>query len=461
MLPEESAELEQALKEATSEVEKALSLEDKGWIKFGISDVTLDLGSTRSDIVKRSRRYYMLDPLARQAIRLWTDYTFGSGLSFQAEDENTQEVATAFWNSPANRCLTTSQGQRKSCDKLLVDGEVFFALFLGASGEVTIRRIDPLEITEIITDPDDIESVMFYKREWTNQQLVRKISYYCSVQNSAGESVKDSMGKEIQKTEDALVYHLAFNSIGQRGNPLLLPVMDWVDEYRRFLASRIAIVRALARFAWKNKVMGGATAIAAAKAVTGGKYPQAASTWLENQGSNLDPIKTDTGAANAKDDGRMIKLQICAGLGIPEQYFGDISTGNLATAKTVELPLLKQFQSYQQLWSDAYTDILNIVFGHSDINPDKRFVDIDFPEIAPSDAQAALTAISQLVMAFPDLADSPDVKRQALINIGLNNVDEVLANLVKEAKAGGSSQIRLIKALKEFKEEMVKSNAMS
>ncbi len=459
MLPEEREELEKILKEATSEVEKALSLEDAGWIKLG-SGNTLDLdASKRSDYVKRCRNYYAFDPLARQAIRLWTDYTFGSGLSYQSENEAVQTALDNFWKSPANRCVLSMRGQRKSSDKCLTDGEVFFALFLGAEGAVTIRWIDPLEITEIITDPDDIETVMYYKRDWTDPQGHQHLdSYYRSVTNVADKATKNSMGALVKANEDALVYHVSFNSIGQRGNPLLLPVIDWIDQYRRFLASRIAIVRALARFAWKNKIIGGSAAIATAKAVTEGKYPQAGSTWLENQGSNLDPIKTDTGAANAKDDGRMIKLQVCSGVGLPEQYFGDIATGNLATAKTVELPMLKQFASYQGFWGDCYQDINNLVLEHNGIPEDERPVDIDFPAIAPEDQLAALTAITNLIMTFPQFADSKDVQQMALMNIGLNNVDQVLTNLEQQTKEGKNpNATRLIKELRKLREEIAKS----
>ncbi|MBN1690440.1 MAG: hypothetical protein JW901_05425 [Dehalococcoidia bacterium] len=444
MLP--SQEFEQFLMEAASEVEKALSLEDRGWLKFGDGAEQIT-GMNRVNIVKRSRRYYDIDPLAGQAIRLWCDYSFGSGISLNCEDEGTKKVLNAFWDNPSNRTVFSAKGQRKSSDKLLVDGEVFFAIFLGNS--TTIRWIDPLEITEIITDPDDKESVKYFKREWVDAQSKPHTDYYRSTQNIKDVPAPDSSGASRKKTADALVYHLAYNTTGQRGLPLLLRVLDWIPEYRRFLAARIAVVRAMARFAWKNKIAGGTAAVAAAKAVTDGKYPQAGSTWHENDGANLDPIKTDTGAFNAEKDGRMIKLQICAGLGLPEQYFGDIATGNLATAKTVELPMLKMFSSYQKIWSDAYLDILNVVFDYNKVKPDKRFVDIDFPEIAPSDAVAAVTAIMNLITAFPDLADSREVKTQGLLNIGLNNVNEILDNLTKVAKE--SKDTKLIKALKEFK----------
>ena len=421
------SEFEQILKEATSDIEKSLAID--GWTALGTGNMSDLSGTSRSAYVNKSRYMYNFDPLAKQAIRLWTDYAFGSGISWQTKDEAVKTALDKFWNNPANRSVLAAKGQRKASDKALVDGEIFFALFLGPDGEVTIRWIDPLEITEIITDPDDKETVMYYKREWTSTQSVSHTSYYRSHTNIDDEATPDNTGKSIRSTAEALVYHLAINTIGQRGNPLLLPVIGWIEQYRLFLAARIAIVRALARFVWNAKTKGGASAVAAVKAVTEGKRPQAGSTVVTNEAVTLDPIRTDTGSANASSDGRMLKLQICSGVGISEQYFGDIATGNLATARTVELPLIKQFGSYQQIWSDVYLDIFNIVLDHNGVSEESRFVDFDMPEITPNDAHAALIAIQALVATFPGLSDAKEVQTQALINIGLNNVNKILDNL--------------------------------
>lgn len=423
-------EFEEYLKEATSAIEQSLNID--GWTKLGLSNGADLMGASRAEYIRKSRYLYNFDPLAKQTIRLWTDYTFGSGISWQTEDETVKAALDKFWNNPKNRSVLSARGQRKSSDKSLTDGEVFFALFLGPDGEVTIRWIDPLEITEIITDPDDIETVMYYKREWSNAQGVTSVSYYRSHTNIDDTATPDNSGKSIQSTDEAIVYHLAINTIGQRGNPLLLPVIGWIEQYRSFLAARIAIVRALARFAWAAKSKGGASAVATVKAATEGKYPKAGSTLVTNEAVTMEPIRTDTGSSNAMSDGRMLKLQIFAGVGIPEQYYSDVSTGNLATAKTVELPMMKQFGANQQIWSGVWQDIHNIVLTHNGIAKDKLFVDLDFPEIAPQDAAAALVAIQSLVAAFPQAADIPDVLKQALINIGLNNVNEILDAL--EAK---------------------------
>lgn len=436
------------LMEATTTVERELAIEDKGWVNLTLSGAEIS-SPKRIENIKQSRIYYNFDPLVKQAIRLWTDYTFGLGMSWSVDEGNqqTQKILEDFFYSKANQPIFGSRGQRKCSDKLLVDGEIFFAFFLGK--ESTIRTIDPLEITEIISDPDDIEHPMFYKREWTDRQNKSHTDYYRSHLNPQNKSTKDSLGANHQKTQDALIYHLAINTIGQRGNPMGLSGFDWLKQYRRFLAARVAMMLARTRWAWRQKIKGGQSALDSVKAATQDKTPVAGSSLIENEAVDTQPIQTPQDAKNAYDDARLLKLQLCSAFGIPEQYFGDIATGNLATAKTVELPMLKMFQSYQAIWSDTFQDIFEIVFEYNKIPKDKWYVDKDFPAIAPEDAMAAAQAISQIIMAFPEFASISDVQQTALMAIGINDPAVVLEQLSKEAKSDPA--IPLAKALREFK----------
>ena len=447
--------------EALSGIEKELSLEDEGWIKLGAVAAGSVTDITRQNTVKRSRVYYNFDPLAKQAIRIWTDYTLGVGMSWRCEDEKVQEVLDKFWNSIDNRGCFSARGQRKTSDKLLVDGEVFFAIFQGTKRRISmrgmnsekvsiIRRIDPLEITEIITDPQDIENELAYKREWSDTAGKVNTSIYRSWKNTSAKKGQKVEGTNYVINEDAFIYHLAINTIAQRGNPLLMPVLDWIKEHRRFLGARVAMMLALARFAWKSKNMGGAAAVATEKSQFHDEMPQAGSVRVENLGSDLSPIRTDSNARNAYDDARMLKLQIAAGVGISEQYFGDISTGNLATAKTVELPMLKQFGSYQAVLKDFILDIFGIVLRYNGI--EKAEIDIDFPEIAPKDAQAAIKAILDAVVAFPEFASSKDVQQIALTNLGVEDVNRVLDEL--ESKLGEVGKSHLLEAVRFYRKKL-------
>ena len=449
-----SGVLDMLLQEATQSVEDELKIEDKGWIVLGAQGGQVISSAERKSNILTSRLYEAKDPLAKQAIRLWTDYSFGSGMTWATDKDKAKKVLESFWNAKANRKVLSAQGQRKSSNKLLIDGEVFYALFLGGNGQSTIRYIDPLEITEIITNPEDAEDVRFYKREWLTQQSKQQTTYYRDWTNSKGEPAKDAKGNSVQATDRALVYHVAYNTTGQRGNPLLLPALDWIKQYRRFLASRVAIMLALARFAWKVKVQGGQTAVTATKTVIDGELPAAGSTAIENMGADMQPIKTDSSARNAYDDGRMLKLQVCAAVGIPEQYFGDIATGNLATAKTVELPLLKMFQSYQKVWADVYKDINEIILDHERVSPGDWYVDMDFPAIAPEDVAQVAEAIVGILGVIPELAYAHDVKQLALMTLGINDPDEVLDQIEKESK--GNPTVALTRVLKQFQESLRK-----
>ena len=447
-------EFDQILTEAYASIEDQLQLEDAGWIKLGAATGGNILSAAqRADAVKRARIYAIKDPLARQAIRLWTDYAFGTGMTWAAEDERVNEVLSTFWQAPENQSVFSCQGQRKSSDKLLIDGEIFFALFLGPQ-KATLRRIDPLEITEIVTDPDDLEDVRYYKREWSTTAGQQKVGYYRSAGNIKDVAALDLYGKSIKASEDALVFHLAMNTIGQRGNSMLLPVIDWIKLYRQFLASRVAIMLALARFAWKVKVQGGAATVAAAKGAYNETLPAAGSVAIENASADLQPIRTDSGAQNAYQDGRQIKLQVAAGTGFPEQYYGDISIGNLATAKTVELPVSKMIQSYQAIWGDMYSTIDKIVLAQNGIPEDKWYIDRDFPPITPADESAMATNIAAIGTIMPELLSNRDVMQMALMSIGIHDTNEVIEDILKSPQE--SAAVALSKALRMFKETIGK-----
>lgn len=86
-----------------------------------------------------------------------------------------------------------------------------------------------------------------------------------------------------------------------------------------------------------------------------------ANTIIENEASNLEQMKFDTMSNNAYLDMRMFNRLAGIGSGVFEHYLGDPSTGNLATATAMELPMLKLFEFKQQRWADVLGEILNFV----------------------------------------------------------------------------------------------------
>ena len=450
-------DFDRLVQEATRSVEQELALEDSGWYTLGSNSYAVIQPIQRFENVRASRLYCVRDPLAFQSIRLWTDYTFGTGMSYNAKDEKTQIVLDKFWQDPDNRPVLSASGQRKLSDKANIDGELFFVVFLGTKGKATIRSIEPLEITEIISDPDDIDSVLYYRRDWSDQQGHYHTTYYRSATNLKNEAAIDSTHRGVSATDEGIVFHKAFNTISQRGNPLMLPALDWLKQYRKFLAARVAIMLAMARFAWRLKVKGGQAAVDAqsSKLSTEDGAPAAASTIAENEGVDMSPIKTDTGAKNAIDDGKMLKLQVFTTAGFPETYYGDVSVGSLATAKTVELPVIKMIQSRQQIFEDLFQDIDELVMAHNKIAPTNWYVDRNWPPITPRDALAFADAVSKVVASFPSFGGSEAVMQATLTALGIDDTAEVIAQLDKNIAANPeAAELRVLQQVKQILESI-------
>jgi hypothetical protein len=446
----------------TNQTYAALNQEDRGWIRFGdLTGELVPLG--RVETVRRARMYFQGDPMAKQAVRLWTDYAFGQGLSFKAKNPDVQRALERFWRDRRNRGVFRAIGQHLSSKKLLIDGELFLAVFATDTGPV-VRRLDPLEIEMIYSDPNDQERPLFYQRTFTITQPlamgVPRVLYYKDhlllTQNDEIEpipTIRDLEGKVINGREElgVWIYPLLLDAVvGQRGNSLLQPVLDWTKAHRRFMESRWSVAMAIQRYAQQIKATGGSGALSLIKNkfASGwndglGEIPQGkgeipgGSTFLSTDKVTLENMPQESGATGARHDGDMFKLMVCAGTGIMLHYFGDPSTGNLATSKAMELPMLKMFANYQQLWADAFRDLFNLALDLLDVAPDEedRQIDIDFPRILEADVAQLAAAVQAFSVAVPQLGSTEAVIQQILMALGINNIDQVMKDLLAQQQA--------------------------
>jgi hypothetical protein len=432
------------LRESFTRADIELALDDRGWLVPGRQFASADLDpQTRTTLVAKARLYWLRDPLMKQSVRLWTDYALGSGISWDSKDAKIKKRLDEFANGRRNKSIMNSEGQRRSSKKLLVDGELFFAVFDEDNGETmkTIRRIDCLQVTDLITDPDDEEHVLGYRR-LTAQD---KVLYYADWRNDdtddamlAAQPDPASKGLIGTKVESgAKVYHAPFDTLHKRGNGLLSSNLDWSKEHRRFMEARVAIQQALAKFAWKAKVKGGQGMVDALTAKLQSTYatsgmsgqrerhpqPAPASTWVENAGVDLAPMPRATGAGDARSDGDQLKLMVAAGTGIMLHYFGDPSTGNLATSTAMELPMLKMFASYQTYWRDAYRDLFAIALDEDPAKPAQ--IDLTLPPILLDDLRKIGQFVKDCATVFPEI-HVPSVLRSMLNSFNVANIDDVM-----------------------------------
>lgn len=510
-----------ALQEALGDVKR--ELEDLGWTNLATADERAsgleDSPGNRVELLRLARRMRRKNPLAKQAGSLLQHYTLGAGITLRANNKQiVAKLVDEFWDNPVNKVSFTShQAMKEALDTIFTDGEMFLVLFPDTDlGMVEIGTLDAMLVEDIITDPENRKIARWYKvktqarkYDWTGDRYevdpVGEYVYYRDWRNN-DDTPEAGGAPPKSKQRDGLIYHIAINKRGKRGESELAAAIDWIRAHRDFMEDRATINRAAASVAWKKKRRGPASDIAAevdrlrsTLTRTGRGYetnppPSSGSTVVENENSTLEWVKTDTGGGAALSDERILRMMSGAGMGgVPNHYFGDEASANLATATAMELPLLKTYEDWQALLTYVVKDLIefflstceearrigprddsrryadrvttpqqviardeqvaeagidsgvptlvpNIVAAPVDIGggapgdvtkPTDWYVDVDFPPIVQKDITAFTTALKEFYGVLPgqNIESQKLIVAMFLTMLGTNDLDETMERL--------------------------------
>ncbi len=370
------------------------------WRPMNIRREGYDLSpKNRKEMYERAIEAWMSDPLVGHIVNLTSWFVMGEGITFAASDERVHLTLDDFWSDKETKWDSL---QRLISDELQVFGEIFLRLFVNPlSGRVKAVLLDPKEIVDIARDDANGQPAR-YLRRYTRR--VYRDSLNAGI--SGGFEYDEEEADEIIPAGE--IIHLTVNSLSSsmRGISELYRILPWLELYSQWLRDRVSLNRARASFAYLRKVPGSpaqAKDVFERDPITGRvRPPRAGSVLVVNEGEEWQVLHPDVGAGDAKEDGRALKLMIAAGSGIFEHYFGDPSTGNLATTKSMELPMLKKFEARQRLLATFYRGLFGRVIheakaaGRLPSDCDES-VEVEFPPIVRSEvADITQTLIAQL-----------------------------------------------------------------
>jgi len=356
------------------------------------------------EILRRAFSTWCRNPLAGQIVNITTWFVMGKGIGYSAKDEQVGKAIDRFWNDPENDMLAV---QHWMSNELQIYGELFIRFFVNPiNGAIRIGLIDPLEIRDIVTSADNIRKPVAYLREYGKPSTPSEQMDEFKARGTLGSlSLGDNMVREIIDADEIL--HVKVNCVSnhKRGISELYRVMRWLDAYDRWLEDRISLNRARGAFAFLRKVPTVPDrASGPFQTDSSGNYitPKPGSILVVHEGEDWQVLSPSIGSDDAREDGRAIKLMIAAGSGIFEHYFGDPSTGNLATARSMELPMVRKFEDRQRLFENVFGKIFQraidagILAGTIPASVDRN-VEINFPPIMPDDvALLTDTLVSQI-----------------------------------------------------------------
>lgn len=346
------------------------------------------------DAFAKAFEAYNHNPIAHQIVRITTCFALGRGVSAKACHPQCQER----WDEWSKEAGLDARLESWS-DTLSRDGELMLRTPKGQN-QLVIRWIDPSTVWDIITDLEDFETglglasrgIIYYHQQYPTQyQLL-----YGGGQNSKFNPSDYESSKYIINqipAEEVLHYKINVGPNEKRGRSDLFSTLGWLKRYKDFWTARVLRAVAQASFAWKNKIKGADTDVAAFISAFPQKPPDFGGVWVENEASDLQPMAVDIKGGDAKDDASGIRNMIAVGPGIPEQYLG-FGEGHQAraTAVVASEPGTKKFQARQILLGRVLRDIATL-WGQAEIKSGR------LPKQVPVDS-SELTVLQRLVVKF-------------------------------------------------------------
>jgi len=468
-------------------VELELALDDAGWNRLGSDDDKQFTRAALKTINRTARLYWLKNPLIKRAVYTQTAYIFGQGVEIKATNPEIGDLIKAFMDDQKNQTeLTSHQARMMKETELQLLANIYFVFFVNTSdGTTRIRTISDDEIERVICNPEDRKEPWYYLRVWRQPKSPgstdmedKQMLYPDYRYNPKTRPTSLTLDGKSVKIATEQVYHVKVNCLSDMdfGVSEVYAAIDWAKAYKEFLEDWATLVKSLSKFAWRATSKTGAKGVNAAKAlfnstvtaenpVDSNNPPAVGSMLIHGQGLDVTPI-AKSGTTTSVDDGRRMLLMVSAATGIFEHYFGDPSTGNLATAKSMERPMELMFKDRQTLWADVHVDILQYVVdqailapsgalkgtldynrygeriiqiaNNDDGEPIDRTIEVVFPDILEKDVAAKVEAIVKATTLAGGQAagtiDLPTSTRLLLSALGVSDIEAIIDRLFPDAE---------------------------
>lgn len=369
----------------------------------------------RQRLAQRSRVAFISDPLAGREVEMLADFAFGRGIGRpRCVDKTVQEVVDEAWTEPGNVAELTGFGAQRAASNDLKTQANLLALLFEGGGTVKVGWMNFDDVIDVVPDPENRRRALYYlARErhyrWntkTNSPAfdeatmgplgMPKLKYYPHWQNlelaekerDADPSLEPLPVIEPDRLGAGKVYPVSINRLGEQhfGIPPFARSLRFYSAMNQFTEARVTMAQAATAFVAKRVIRGTPSMVRRQaesvlnqsgelssrdvmgsgdfgrmseerRAWGGGRQAPIppGSIWNENESDTLQSLSLNSGAGQAQQDASIIRAPISASSGFGQHYLGDASNANLATATTLELPVLMLVQTWQQYFEELYT----------------------------------------------------------------------------------------------------------
>lgn len=426
-----------------------LQKEEIGWRKL--------TGSTDRNLspLKQERMieiaFYLWEnnPLANWIIEIIKDFILAEGLPYEAKNKDVKAILDDFWYDPINRMDLRFE---KYVRELFMYGELCFPAFTAEqTGKIRLGYVDPAQIKEVVTDPENVQMIIGIILKDSLGQAGKKLK---TILPDGAESIlsKSAIALRESFSEDECFF-FAMNNVSNspRGRSELLSIADWLDAYEQFLFDYADKWPLLNTFVWDLLVKNGdnKTIQEQIKSFT----KKSGSIYGHNESVELKASTPDLKAIDAETGARLFRNHILSSKSIPEHWFGGGGDVNRATSVEMGTPAFKSLSSKQRYVKFILESIFECVIskarkaGYLKVSDeDADAYSVITPELSSKDVtkyssviqQVSTSLVSAEMQGWIDKATAQKIFVSIIGYLGIEiDINQMSENIEKDNEAAG------------------------
>ena len=383
---------------------------DTGWTQLGLGTILdieryqslPDLWAMQDAAYNKSRT----NPIARSIVNTIQHYTVGRGLKFEAPDQKVQQFLMNFWTF--NKM---DLRQKELVKSTYIEGEYFILYFISKkTGRVKVRRIRPKEIDSIESHPEDIETILAYKRvrkSWDSRLVDQRELHYADVDyfTQLNDENIDKRESEVHKNleDDRLVQFVRYNDNPDevRGRVPMDSVMKYLKYYEDWLLDRVRLNHERSKVVWIKTIRGRGTEINTTRT----RSPKGGQILQETNNIKYRIENPQINADRSEQDGLAILYAIGSGVTIPLHVLNQRGDKENYSCGSEDMEILSKrgWLKHDSLTEDDVVGTVNLITEKFEWQKvDKKFVydhDGDMYRIRSRSVEGLFTGNHEMVMA--------------------------------------------------------------
>lgn len=272
---------------------------------------------------------WKLNPLGNWIIETLTALAAGKGFTCTAKNDAVDDLIDDFWYDPVNRLDINFEQMAR---ELFLFGVQCWPVFVAEqTGRVRLGMVDPAQISEIYTDPDNAKLVIGCKLQRLDGTGTRHMK---AILTGEAETVLSKSAVAMRESyQDGECFLFAINRVSNDpyGTSDLFVIADWLDEYEEFIFNYAGKARKQNAFIWDVK-LDGADEAACQKFADANANPPDGSVRVHNEKATWQAVAPNLQALEIKESASVFRNHILGNKSIPSHWYGGIADVNRAAA---------------------------------------------------------------------------------------------------------------------------------